>query len=445
MSSSKKRFNILENIENHISMLKPEPDVAEKVEADTVLAKPEPDVAEKVEADTVLAKPEPDVAEKVEADAAPLKWKFDVLKSIEEHIALLKPEFPPQAMISIGEYLAKILLESHLIDKINNVTPLFVSKSSGEIVKWSQYAIGDNLTLGLDSRVDTHYWYNVQAFTSKNDAFIARLREKAVRKQDDAIVVSSLWDGIGSGLLPLLISTLAESNIISVAMGILPSRLQSPDVHFNAFSSTGLCVSQNLSPLLLVDRDCLEAFVGANRDGSIMKGEVLISYILELMLTKDSFVPELSEYSRSFNVQMFSILPATGASLNIYGSLENMLDSALHQPLLKFDLSSSSVLYVLIRMPQQLKDKFTRGRIELSVADWIKKKANLRSVYVSEPIYVDEVSDRIDMLLIVGGFATTEMFAAMEKKVKDVKNNAVKKGFVKEDEWQGIVKSLVKN
>jgi len=428
MSSSKKRFSILENIENHISMLKPEPDVAEKVAADTV-----------------LAKPEPDVAEKVEADAAPLKWKFDVLKSIEEHIALLKPEFPPQAMISIGEYLAKILLESHLIDKINNVAPLFVSKSSGEIVKWSQYAIGDNLTLGLDSRVDTHYWYNVQAFTSENDDFITRLREKAIRKQEDALVVSSLWDGVGSGLLPLLISTLAKSNIISVAMGILPSRLQSPDVHFNAFSSTGLCISQNLSPLLLVDRDCLEAFVGANRDGSIMKGEGLISYILELMLTKGSFVPELSEYSRSFNVQMFSILPATGASLNIYGSLQNMLDSALHQPLLKFDLSSSSVLYVLIRMSQQLKDKFTRGTIELSVADWIKKKANLRSVYISEPIYVDEVNDRIDILLILGGFATTAMFAAMEKKVKDAKNSAVKKGFLKENEWQDIVKSLVKD
>ena len=411
MSSNKKRLNILENIENHISMLQPEPAVAEKVEADT----------------------------------APLKWKFDVLKSIEEHIALLKPEFPPQAMISIGEYLAKILLEGHLIEKIHNVTPLFVSKSSGEIGKWGQYAIGDNLTLGLDSRVDTHYWYNVQAFTSKNDAFITRLREKAVRKQEDALVVSSLWDGIGSGLLPLMISTLVESNINSVALGILPSRLQSPDVHFNAFSSTGLCISQNLSPLLLVDRDCLEAFVGANRDGSIMKGERLISYILELMLTKGSFVPELSEYSRQLNAQMFSILPVTGASLNIYGSLENMLDSALHQPLLKFDLSSSSVLYVLIRLPQQLKEKFTRGRIELSVADWVKKKANLRSVYVSEPIYVDEVSDRIDMLLIVGGFATTAMFAAMEKKVKDAKNNAIKKGFLKENEWQGIVKTLVKD
>lgn len=410
MNSNKKQFNILESIENHISMVKSEPDVAEKGEAVT----------------------------------APLKRKFDVLKSVEEHIALLKPEFPPQAIISIGDYTAKILLEGRLIEKTPNVTPLFVSKSSGEIVKWSQHVIDDKLTLGLDSRVDTHYWHSVQSFTSKDEAFITRLRERAIRKQEDTLVVSSLWDGIGSGLLPLLISTLAGSNIISVALGILPSRLQSPDVHFNAFSSTGLCLSQNLSPFLLIDRDCLEAFVGANRDGSIMKGEVLISYILELMLTKGSFVSELSEYSRSLDVQMFSILPVTGASLNIYGSLENMLDSALRQPLLKFDLSSSSVLYVLLRIPQQLKDKLTRGRIELSVADWIKKKANLRSVYVSEPIYVAEVSDRIDLLLVFGGFTTTELFSVMEKKVKNAKNNAIKKGFLKENEWQGIVKSLIK-
>jgi len=55
------------------------------------------------------------------------------------------------------------------------------------------------------------------------------------------------------------------------------------------------------------------------------------------------------------------------------------------------------------------------------------------------------VSDRIDMLLIVGGFATTTMFAAMEKNIKDAKNNAIKKGFLKENEWQSIVKSLVKD
>jgi hypothetical protein len=122
-----------------------------------------------------------------------------------------------------------------------------------------------------------------------------------------------------------------------------------------------------------------------------------------------------------------------------------MLSSALSRPLLKFDLSSSSVLYVLIRMPEQLKESLPKGKIELTVANWFKEKASLKSIYVSEPIYLDEMNDRIDILLIVGGFSVRNMVASMEKRVKDAKNSAVKKGFIKEDEWQNIVGSLVKD
>jgi hypothetical protein len=46
------------------------------------------------------------------------------------------------------------------------------------------------------------------------------------------------------------------------------------------------------------------------------------------------------------------------------------------------------------------------------------------------------------MLLVFGGFTTTELFAVMEKKVKDAKNNAIEKGFLKENEWQGIAQEL---
>jgi hypothetical protein len=386
-----------------------------------------------------------DVFESVEKHIALLKPEFDVFESVEKHIALLKPEFPKQALISIGEYPTKILLKEHLIESIPDITPLFICKSSEEIIQWSPSKIIGDFILGLDTKFDTHYWYNVQSFTAKNDAFVTRLKERVIRKQDDALIVSSSWDGIGSALLPFLISRLKESNIVSAALAILPSRVQSPDVQFNAISSIGLCVSQDLSPIILADRDCLESFVGVKRDGSMMKGEIATNYLVELMLAKGSFVQELSESSRSFGVPMYTILSVTGASLKIYGSLENMLDSALCRPLLKFDLSSSLVLNVLVRMPLQLKDSLSRGRIELSIANWFRGKASLKSVFVSEPVYVDEFSDRLDILLIVGGFAVSDIFASMEKKVKDVKSNAVKKGFIKEDEWESIVKSLVKD
>jgi hypothetical protein len=194
---------------------------------------------------------------------------------------------------------------------------------------------------------------------------------------------------------------------------------------------------------LLFDRDQLERYVGVDRKGSVLKGNVILNYLLELVSAKEKFVQELSELSRAFDVRMYTVLSATGASLSIYGSIKNILDSALSRPLLKFDLSSASVIYVLIRMPIQLKDKLSRGKIELEMADWFKEKASLKSIVVSEPIYVEDASDRIDIVMFVGGFDVTKMFISMEKKVREIKSFVIKQGSIKEDEWQAIVKSLV--
>jgi hypothetical protein len=76
------------------------------------------------------------------------------------------------------------------------------------------------------------------------------------------------------------------------------------------------------------------------------------------------------------------------------------------------------------------------------VADWFSDKAKLRSVHVSEPIYVEDAFDRIDLVLVVGGFSTTKMFASMEKEIAVIKNHAVENGFVKKEEWQAIAEGL---
>jgi hypothetical protein len=256
------------------------------------------------------------------------------------------------------------------------------------------------------------------------------------------VVVSSLWDGVGSGLLPALISQFKEWNTDTVAFGVLPSQVQVSDVHFNAFSSIGLCASKGFASLLLLDRDQLESFVGVDRSGSVLKGNDFFNYLLELVSAKEKFVQEISELSRAFDVRMYTILSAAGASFSMYGSLENILDSTMSTPLLKCDLSTASVLFVLLRLPLQLKGKLSRGKIELDIANWFKEKASLQSIFVSEPLYVEDGSDRIDVVMFVGGFDVTKMFTAMEKKVRAIKSFVVKKGSIKEDEWRAIVKSL---
>jgi hypothetical protein len=370
---------------------------------------------------------------------------FDVIESIGKHIDQLKPWFPSQAIICIGEYPIQILLKGPFIEKSDDVLPIFVGKSSKDIRKWSQSRLEPYNILGLDTKLDTYFWFHVYPNIIKNDAFIARLKNKPINSVRQAIIVSSVWEGVGSALLPSLSSQLKRLNINSVSLAVLPSKLQPPDVHFNAFSSIGISVSTDSTPVLLINRENLENYVGVNRKGAKITGNIFLNYLLELLFTKETLVQELSELSRSFNIKIFTVLSATGASLRIYGSVENVLAAALLRPLLTFDLSSASVLYVLLRIPSRLKTKLPREKIELSIVNWFKDKASLKSIYFSDPIYVEDTSDRIDVVLFVGGFDVTEMFTSMEKDIDAIKGDAIDRGFINAEEWQGIVKSLVED
>ena len=368
---------------------------------------------------------------------------FDIIENIGKHIDQLKPWFPSQAMVCIGEYPIHILLKGSLMEKNDDVLPIFIDKSSKNIRKWSQSRLKPCNILGLDTKLDTYFWFHVYPTIIKDSAFTSRLKNKPIDNIRQAIIVSSIWDGIGSALLPSLSSQLKALNINSVALAVLPSKVQPPDVHFNAFASIGISVSTDFSPVLLINRDNLENYVGVNRKGVKLTGNILLNYLLELMLAKVTLVQELSELSRSFNVKFFTILSTTGASLRVYGSLENMFNTALLTPLLTFNLSSASLLYVLLRIPSHLKTKLPKENIELSIANWIKDKASLKSIYFSDPIYVEDTSDRIDVVMFVGGFDVTEVFTSMEKHVNPIKSDAINRGLLNEEEWQGIVKSLV--
>jgi hypothetical protein len=371
------------------------------------------------------------------------KPDFDVLESIGKHIALLKPLLPNHAIICIGEYPTKILLQGPHANKTEDTLPIFIGKSTKEISKWSQSRLDPYSILGLDAKIDTHFWFHVLPHIEKNDGFMGHLRNKLADKQRDAVMVISIWDGVGSALLPVLISQFAEWNTSSVALAMLPSKVQPSDVHFNAFSAMGMSAAKESTPVILIDRDRLESYVSVDRNGATIAGNTVVNYLLDLILTKDTLVQELSELSRAFNAKIFTILAMTGASFKVYGRLENIFNAALFNPFLNFDLSKASVLYVLLRMPLQLKDKLPRGKIELAVANWFKKRASLNSIYVTEPLYVEDASDRIDIVMFVGGFDLTEMFTALEKKVNNTKNQVIKKGYIKEAEWKGIVKSLM--
>jgi len=371
------------------------------------------------------------------------KSSFEVMESISKHIESLKPLLPKQAFVCIGEYPIKIFLKEPFVNQSDQMLPILLGKSSDDIFTWIPQGFEPYLVLGFeDSNIDTHFWYNVLPYVSQDETLIIALKKKPIEKLHSAIMLASTWDGIGSATLPTLTSKFKALNINSLCVAILPSKIQLADEYFNTLASLGMCASSEAAAVVLLDRDLLENYKGVDRNGSLINGNTLAKYLVNLLTAKDTLLQEISELSRTFNAKMYSVLLATGASVKIYGSLENMLNAILLKPLLTFDLSSASILYVLLRIPTSLKEKLPRGKIELAITSWFKEKADLKSIYVTEPVYVEDTNDRIDLILLVGGFDTTKMVADLDKKVKSMKNRAVKKGFIKDEDWQAIMKNL---
>jgi hypothetical protein len=367
------------------------------------------------------------------------KATFDVLASIEKHIEGLKPLLPKQALVCIGEYSIKTILKEPIITK--EVTlPILIEKSSDEIYKWLPKGYDPHFVFGFEEEhIDTHFWYNVLPTFSKDNSIMESLRKKSVEKLHSAIIFSSIWDGIGSASLPIFIKKFKEANIDSLSIAVLPSKIQPKDAHFNACGALENCLATDGATVLLLERDQIESYEGVDRKGEPIKGNMIANYLLNMFLAKNSLVEEISELSRTFNTKLFTALLVTGSSYNIFGSLDNMLNAALLNPLLNFDLPSASLLYVLLRMPLRLKEKLPRGKIELTITNWFKEKTSLQSIYITEPIYTQDMTDRIDAVLFIGGFEATKMLSDMETKAKSLKDNAVEKGFITE-EWKVVDK-----
>jgi len=370
------------------------------------------------------------------------KPRSGIIDSIERHIELLKPILPKQAsqvILCMGEYPAKILLKKSTPVRSNGALPIFIAKSRKDLAKWSNLNIESNDVLGLDTDSDTHFWFQALPQVMQNAALISDLKNNLIDNVRYVIAVSSTWDGFGSASLPNLISLLKEWKINSVGFALLPSKIQPPDAHFNALASLSMFVSKNKATLLLADRDYVESYVGVDRKGFSIKGNEILNYLLSLMSTKEKIVQELTELSRSFEVKIFTILLATGTSLKIYGSIENILKASLLKPFLAFDLARASVLYILLRMPIFLKDKLPKEKIELDITNWFKERASFNSIHISEPIYVDDFTDRIDIVMFVGGFDITAVLTSLQKKSDTIKKQMVEQSFIKEDEWQALI------
>jgi hypothetical protein len=364
----------------------------------------------------------------------------DVTANILKHISMLKPILPNLAVVSIGEYSSQILRSASFKEN-DNIKIVFVEKTKKR-PQTSKKQIFNYNTIDLDGKMDSHYWFSVQKYYSENKKLEEELEAKLFKKLNGAVMIASIGEGIPSALLPRMLMHFKEKDIGSVNFAILPSQVQPPDAYFNALWSMAKSTSEGFTSIL-IDRDNLEEYIGVDRKGSVLKGSRVLDYILDMVLENYFFVQEFNELSKSFNLKMFTILLATGASLKVYGSLKNILDTTLLRPLSHFDISTASILYVIVRLPSHLKNSLARSKIELIVDQWFKDKTNIKSAYLSEPLYVDDGTDRIDIILLVGGLELGKRINVIDKKISDLKKYAIEIEAIKEEEWNELIARLI--
>ena len=368
---------------------------------------------------------------------------FDVLKQIRTHIDRISPVLPSQLALTVGQFAFKALRNPKRFNGIDTPTLLHILHRKELDLKTVDIAPDPASTLMFDTVFEPHYWFDIHSYLDGNGEFSRSLDEAIFGYHDEVVISGSLSDGVTAGVLPTLNSKLVRDRKNAVFLAVFPSMDYSSDALFNAFSSLGLLLGAETGPIILLDNTRLGEFIGVNRGGGRLSNGDIVDFLVELLLDKRGLIRDLVKQSNSFKVDIFTALMAAGASLEIYESLRNILNITLEQPLLDFDLSTAQFVYVLVRAPLRLQYQLPKGYIELEVNSWLKDVADLNAPLICEPIYVEEHGDRIDVVVLIGGFETGHLFKTMDRRISRFNTLIVEHELYEKEIWGRIRKTLL--
>lgn len=371
--------------------------------------------------------------------------RFDILEQVKTHIDRIRPTLPSQLAITVGQFAFKSLMDRNHYGSDHTPSILHILHRKEIDPATVDVAANPDAFLVLETVFEPHYWFDLHSDLEGSSAFEENLESRVFDYHEEVVMAGSLSEGVTSGVLPTLSSRLIEGGKSTAFLAVFPSMEHSSDALFNAYSSMGLLLTDGTGPIILLDRTHLDEFVGVNRVGGLLSGGDVVSYLVELFLDKKGLIRDLMKLSSSFNVDLFTIFLASGASLEIYESFRNILDITLEQPMLDFDLSTASLVYVLVRAPLRLKEQLPKGYIELEVNSWLKERVGLDVAQICESIYVDEFGDRIDVVVLVGGFDTKHLFETMSRRISQFDGLIVEHDLYDKDVWLKIRSRLGKN
>ncbi len=260
-----------------------------------------------------------------------------------------------------------------------------------------------------DSNINT--WSEFENTFSEFDKFEDKIRRVGINNNIDeqtAIITGSIGETLVSGLTLPLIKKIKYINPKSsrIVLASLPSNNDTDQVQFNAYCGISRLVKNQKTSgdmLIVLQGNALNKMVGIDRSGKKLGYEILVPRILSLLTSNGHAINNLGKIAKSLKVLAFSPVYVYGRSYEIYDNLKNILDDAAFFPLSPFQYESIILSIVVIRVPESVLNIVSAKRLENDYNAWNRKRFPSLKESLIQIVPVKENSDRLDVLLLLGG------------------------------------------
>lgn len=272
--------------------------------------------------------------------------------------------------------------------------PRSVNSQVGYFGLGERLAIGDP---GLDDRLRRS---GVSSSTEKQTVFL----------------LSALGGGTGSGVSPYTLQRARELNPHSrrVLVAMMPGADEPDSAHFNAFCSLSRFLQPDDDPvadiLFLANYDRLSRIRGVSASGEELARESLLSYLVASLVgavgdggSSESDPGYLAKMSSSMGIHAFVPCLAIGRSLEIFGSIANILESALASPLAPIDKEAIVLSHILVQVPDRMASSLHEKTLRAELNRWNKNSFPRLKGSVIQLSHSSRTSDRVDLYLLLGG------------------------------------------
>jgi len=360
---------------------------------------------------------------------------INLLHSLRSQIEAISPILPDKAVVTVGSLAFDTLIDSPRLREEDVYTLLRVIHKKD--LQHKTIEIDEDKVLATETQYEPHYWFDMKEYLDNVDLHSV-LDRYIYTYHQQVLTISNIDEGAASGLLPEIHRYLRERGKNSLGITLFPSMSHSSDALYNAFSAVGRILYDASTPLILVDLGALEDFHGVHRSGDVLTGLDVVDYFTDMLLEKENIIRELDRISNSYGVNIYSPLIATGCSLDIYGSFKNILEISLEQPLMEFDLATATMVYVLVRAPLAYRREFQKGHLEYEVTNWLQNSIGIDIPQICEPLLVDEYGDRVDVIILAGGYNTGKKLNEVYRRIERTSKMNIEQGLVSGEDWEKI-------